>query len=103
MALLKHNWKDITIMRRSNTTAKEKLLSEGYEDVIIFDNPSFDSALIGVSADNQTIYDWNKMVDWLVENENMTEIDAVEFIDYNTIRALPYTNNSPIIMYPLED
>jgi len=43
------------------------------------------------------------MVDWLVENENMTEIDAVEFIDYNTIRALPYTNNSPIIMYPLED
>jgi len=39
-------------MRRSNTTAKEKLLSEGYEDVIIFDNPSFDSALVGVSTDN---------------------------------------------------
>ena len=28
--------------------------------------------------------------------------DAVEFIDYNTIRALPYFTNSPIIMYPLQ-
>lgn len=27
--------------------------------------------------------------------------DAVDFIDYNTIRALPYFANSPIIMYPL--
>lgn len=34
----------------------------------------------------------------------MEYIDAVEFIEYNTIRALPYIGEgAPVIMYPVTD
>ena len=45
--------------------AAERLSEWGYEDVIVFDNPSYDNALIGVSEDNRAIYDYDKMVVWL--------------------------------------
>lgn len=82
-------------------TDKEKLCDEGYEDVIVFDNPSFDGALIGVSIDNVAIYSYSKMIKAAVEQEGWTEEEAAEWIDYNTIRSLPYTENSPIIIYEI--
>lgn len=45
------------------------------------------------------VYDYNKMVIDLMETENMTEDEAVEFIDYNTFRSLPYYgHNAPIVL-----
>jgi len=82
--------------------AKEKLENWGYEDVVVFDNPGYDDALIGVSHDNRAIYDMEKMIDWLVEKDGMTEEEALEFIDYNTIRACDYIADSPIVMYKVE-
>ena len=83
--------------------ALERILNAGYEDIIYFTNFSYDDALIGISQDNRAVYDYNKMVEWLVENESFTEIEAMEWIDYNTIRALPYMGDkAPIIMYPIE-
>jgi len=82
--------------------AKERITNAGYEDVIVFDNYSYDDALIGISEDNRAIYDYNKMVEWLMKEESFTEEEAIEWIDYNTIRALPYFGEgAPIIMYPL--
>lgn len=81
----------------------EKLKDLGYEDVVIFDNPSYEDAIVGVSHDNRAIYDFNLMVMWLIENEEMEDIDAIEFIEYNTIRSLPYYDDSPIILYPIDD
>ena len=44
------------------------------------------------------------MVEWLVETEKFTHEEAIEWIEYNTIRALPYFGEgAPIIMYPLND
>jgi hypothetical protein len=38
-----------------------------------------------------------------MEEEEFTEEEAIEWIDYNTIRALPYMGEkAPIIMYPIE-
>jgi len=82
--------------------AKEKLENWGYADVVVFDNPGYDDALIGVSHDNRAIYDMEKMIDWLVEKDGMTEEEALEFIDYNTIRACDYIADSPIVMYKVE-
>lgn len=83
--------------------AEERILNAGYEDVIIFNNYSYDNALIGVSEDNRAIYDYNKMVEWLMKEESWTVEEAIEWIDYNTIRALPYMGDkAPIIMYPIE-
>lgn len=81
-------------------TAAERLQEYGYEDTITLENYSYDDALIGVTHDGRAIYDYDKMVEWLIEHEGMTQEDAVEWIDYNTLRALPYAGPAgPIIMY----
>ena len=64
------------------------------------DGFSYDSALIGVSHDDRAIYDYDLMVEWLMEDQGFTEEEAVEWIDYNTIRALPYMGaDGPIVLY----
>lgn len=83
-----------------NIDALEKILNTGYEDVIYLTNYSYDDALIGISDDNRAIYDYDKMVEWLVKEESWTTLEAIEWIDYNTIRALPYMGEKcPIIMH----
>jgi hypothetical protein len=83
-------------------TAAEKLLDAGYEDVVIFRSYSYDDALIGVTEDGRAVYDFDKMVTWLMEEEGMSQDEAIDWIEYNTMRALPYEGNrAPIIMYHL--
>lgn len=82
--------------------AEERLLDAGYEDIKYLVNESYDNALIGVSDDGRVIYDYDKMIDWLVDKYEWTDEEAAEWIEYNTIRALPYFGEgAPIIMYPL--
>ena len=84
--------------------ASERLADLGYEGVVVFENYAYDDALIGVTEDNRAVYDFDKMVDWLCYKEGFTVTEAIEWIEYNTIRALPYAGeDAPIIMYRLED
>ena len=87
---------------KTENDVKELISDYGYEDIIIFSNPDYASAFIGISEDNRAIYDYNKMIEFLVEEDEMTDIEAIEFIEYNTIRSLPYFENAPIIMHSLE-
>lgn len=81
---------------------EERLLEYGYEGVKYLINEGYDDALIGVSEDNRAIYDFTKMVDWLVDKYAWTDDEAIEWIEYNTLRSLPYMGEgAPIIMYPL--
>lgn len=83
-------------------TAEEKLRDAGYEDVVIFKNYSYDDALIGVTEDNRAVYDYERMVEWLCREEHLSYEEAAEWVDYNTIRALPYFGEAaPIVIYPL--
>lgn len=83
---------------------KRKLLADmGYEDTIVFENPAYETAIIGISYDDRAIYDLDLMIDYLVKNDGMTEEEALEFIDYNTVRACDYIEGAPIIMTRLID
>lgn len=83
-------------------TAEERLMEAGYEDVVIFSDFSYDDALIGVTEDNRAVYDFNKMVDWLMKEEDWSEEEAIEWIEYNTIRALDYMGDeAPVVIYPV--
>lgn len=86
------------------TSVEDRLIYAGYEDVVYFTDYGYDDALIGVDTNNRAVYDFSKMVKWLVEEEDFeNDIEAIEWIEYNTCRALPYIgDNAPIIMYPLE-
>ena len=80
-----------------------ELREELPEDAIVFDNMSYDGSIIGVTTDGRVVYDFEKMVEELVQDEGWSYEDAIEWIEYNTIRALPYAGpNGPIIMYPIQ-
>lgn len=82
--------------------AEERLMNAGYDSIKYLVNYSYDDALIGVSHDGRAVYDYEKMVDWLVNEVGLTDNEAVERIEYDTIRALPcFGEDAPIIVYPL--
>lgn len=69
----------------------------------IFDNPKFPNSILGISYDNRVIYDMEQMITDLMEEDDISYIDALEFIEYNTLRIIPYMGeNAPIILYTKE-
>ena len=80
---------------------------EELQKIVQFENPDYANAVIGISDDNRLIYSFDKMVECLMNQDNMSEEEAIEFIEYNTIRALPYASGitgstqTPIIMRTL--
>lgn len=82
---------------------REILCDAGYDEAVVFDGPDFDTAIIGVTDEGQVVYDFEKMITQLAEDEGITREEAIEFIEYNTIRALPYIENGPIIIHSIED
>lgn len=86
-----------------NEQLRDRLSGEFCEEMILFDNPSFDNSIIGVSVGqlgDRAVYSYDKMVSEYMEDNSCSEEDAVEFIDYNTIRSLDYLSdiNKPIII-----
>lgn len=81
-----------------------KLVDAGFDDVVYF--PDFgEECVIGVSSDDRVVYSFDKMVEYLVNN-GMSDIDAIDWIEYNTLRSIPYLDNridgkgrAPIVMY----
>lgn len=76
-------------------TANE-LQDLGFEDVVVFDN--YDGCILGVSTNNEAIYSYSAMVKYLMDFDQMTEEDAVDWIEYNTLRSLPYIENKIIVL-----
>lgn len=78
---------------------RDTLCELGLEDAIVFENPDYEDAIIGTSHDDRVVYSFNKMVECLVKEDGMTEEEAIEFIEYNTLRAIPYFGpNAPIVL-----
>ena len=73
------------------------------EDSVIFDNHAYDNSIIGLSTDGRVVYDFNKMVKEIMDDEGWTEEEAIDWVDYNTVRALSYMGDkSPIICEGLQ-
>ena len=81
-------------------TAKEMMIDAGYEDAILFNDPSYDSAFIGATSDGRAVYLYDKMVEHL--SSEMSAEEAIEFIDYNVIGSLPYVGEkAPVVVFNL--
>lgn len=82
---------------------KEWLCENDHEDTVVLESPDYLSAIVGISEEGRLIYSYAKMVEHLMTAENMDAEEAMEFIDYNTIRALPYAGEmAPIVLYDIE-
>lgn len=83
---------------------KEWLCDRDYEDTVVLENPDYLSAIVGVSDDGRLIYDYEKMVEHLITTDGMDYEEACEFIDFNTIGALPYMGEKrPVILTKVEE
>lgn len=79
---------------------KDEVRSRLHEGALVFDNPSYDDSIIGQTFDGRAIYDIEKMANELSEEDGITIEEAMDFIDYNTIRSLPYAGDkAPIVVY----
>lgn len=67
-------------------------------DLTVFAEPSYEGAIIGISSDDRVIYDYNLMITDLMQKEEMSEVDAIEFIEYNTLRSLARYTDAPVIL-----
>ena len=79
------------------------LLDMGHDPLTVFTSPSYDNAIVGTNSDGGVVYDYNKMVECLMEEDGMEYDDAVDFIDYNPIRTIPYMHPSPSVIFPIDD
>jgi hypothetical protein len=82
---------------------KEYITDQGGEDTMVFENPAYESAFIGLTQDNIAVYDYDLMVEYLIKHDEMTEEEAHDYISYNTLRSLPYYQNSPIVLFKTRD
>lgn len=85
---------------------KRDLLCElGLEDSVVFESPDYEDAIIGWDENTgRIIYDYEQMVECLMNEDGMEYDEAAEFIDYNTVRACPYMGErAPIILKRIED
>ena len=76
------------------------------DESILLKNYSYDSAIVGATKEGSVLYDYDLMIQWLQEAEDFSYDDAVEWIEYNTLRAIPYFQSKgivPTIVYKGED
>lgn len=78
---------------------RESIFEES-QFALFFDDPSYDKSIIGVNNKGVVIYDYEKMINELSEDNAMSFDDAKDFIDYNTVNA--YNGDyTPIIVFPV--
>ena len=76
-------------------------IAEEHEEAVVFNIPGYDNAIVALSDEGKVIYDYDLMVKELTEETALTEDEAIQYIDYNIIRTLPYIKETvrPIILY----
>ena len=66
----------VQILETIQTDNPEALLADG-----------FDKAIIGMDIHGCVVYDYDKCIHILMENDSMKNIDAIEYMDFNVTGA----------------
>lgn len=62
----------------------ELLEDHGFVDVVLFREPDYETAFLGVTTKDNAVYDFDLMVEYLVENNICEDWDeAADFILFN--------------------
>ena len=70
------------------------------DGALVFDNPAYDNSIIGKTFDGRAIYDVELMAEELATDDEITIEEAMDFIDYNSIRSLPYAGEkAPVVVH----
>lgn len=68
-------------------------------EIKVLDNCAYDNSIVGITEDGRLVYDYNLMVEEYAQEYKCDVLDAMEWIDYNTIPSLPYFgHDAPIVI-----
>lgn len=69
--------------------------------IVLEPRSTFNRAIIGMDMDGKLVYSATKIVKALVDEDGMTEEEAIEFFEYNTLGAIQPMNNpnKPLLVY----
>lgn len=82
----------------------QKYLKEKYGGYALFEPEHYDEGIIGITENGNVIYSYELLAETLMLHDEMSYEDAIEWIDYNTIRTIPYMGEfQPIIMLEYPD
>ena len=94
----------ITPPSEASSKIRELFCELGFEESVFLDPVDLDSAVVGHTDEGRVIYDYEKLVEAFMAADGMTDEEAREWIDYNTLRALPYIGEkAPIVMYSIAE
>ena len=80
--------------------SRRERLADLNEDALLLEPAYFDDALIGIAslgATHVALYSLNKVIDLLIENEGLSEEDALEHYEYNMVGSYG-GDNYPIFL-----
>ena len=63
---------------------RDELVDEHGADLLFLSEDFFDAAIVGVTQGSQVVYDMDLMVDLFATNNDCTEEEAMEYLDFNT-------------------
>jgi hypothetical protein len=87
--------------RKSLAEMLEELEIAEEDQPLLLTNHSYDKSIIGfTSEDGRAVYSYESMIQEYMEDEDCSEEEAQEWVDFNTMRALPYGDkgHNPIVI-----
>lgn len=73
-------------------------IAEVSPEALVFDNPSFDTAIVGISSNGAVVYSLDLMCEEFARVNDCDYMEALEFIEYNTMGAYCSEGIMPIII-----
>ena len=82
----------------------QEYLTKEYGGYALFEPEHYDEGIIGITENGNVIYSYELLGEALMLHDGMTYEEAIEWLDYNTIRTIPYMGEfKPIIMLDYPD
>lgn len=75
-------------------TEEESLKPDGFNG----DPNGYDEAIVGITSEGQLVYSREKMIELCAKQGEMEEIDAIEWLEYNTFCAY-VGEKTPLFIY----
>ena len=82
---------------------RDRLTFMGWGELVVFNIPACDNSIIGVAEGGRVVYNYDLMVSEVKSDLNITEEEAMEFIDRNVAECQAHSCElfPPIIIYPI--
>ena len=95
----------------TNKDLKEKIAlvvndESELDQIAVLEGDEFADGCIGLTIDNRLVYSYERLIESLSKHSEISYEDAMEYIEFNTIRSLPYIAaqdlHAPIIIHEFD-